>query len=472
MLLKYLPMALFLCFILFFNFSLIDGPLNAFIVFSQIIFAMDIYASGAIGEPDSGGWLADHLVQFYKLSYGIWNLDFFETLVDPFCSVKYKSALPILTLQYVSAFFPLALFILFFNIIPWVFDHFAMSHIICVQKCALLLQRKFIRFRSRWSVKNSVIHGLTTLLVLSYAKITSLTWYLLSYGVLYGPGGENSEVVVIVSWVDGTKPYLSGVHGRYAIVAFVVLFCFVLFAPILLLLYPYLPKLINKLNWEEKWIVKKLSFIPLHRAVPFFDAIQGCFKDEYRFFAAFYFAYRVIAFAIYSFTTTVALHYLWQIGFYITILVIHCLFQPYKKRWHNCLDGFIFSLLIAINAFSFYRYYQFTAVLSSSIKSFWIQLFIIYLPLCYFVIYVAVQWWKWCRPYIISRWSHWRGRDGFQQITDDPQNVDFPARLEDMPLHELTTENVEVKNRSKSMPPDAAANVASNINIQTYGATY
>lgn len=47
-LLKYLPMALFLCFILFFNFSLINGPLNAFILFSQIIFAVDVYASGAM----------------------------------------------------------------------------------------------------------------------------------------------------------------------------------------------------------------------------------------------------------------------------------------------------------------------------------------------------------------------------------------------------------------------------------------
>ncbi|XP_065890666.1 uncharacterized protein [Dysidea avara] len=469
MLLKYLPLALFLCFILFFNISLISGPLNAFILFSQIIFAMDIYASGAIGKSGSGDWLAERLVRFYKFSYGIWNLDFFETLVDPFCSIKYKSALPILIFQYASACFPLALFVLFFNILPWVFDRFAMSRVTCVQHCALKMQRMFIRFRSHWSVQNSVIHGLTTLLVLSYAKITSLTWYLLSYGVLYGPGGEESEVVVTVAWVDGTKPYLRGVHGIYAIVAFVFLFCFVLFAPIFLLLYPYLPRLVSRLNWEEKWIVRKLSLIPLHRAVPFFDAIQGCFKDEYRFFAAFYFAYRVIAFAIYSFTTTVALHYLWQIGFYTAILLIHCLFQPYKERWYNCVDAFILSLLIAINAVSFYRYYQYTAALSDSTKSFWIQLLIIYLPLCYFVIYVAKQWWKWCHPCTRAISSRWRRRYGFQQISYDEENVDFPARLVDTSFCE-PTENVELKDCSNSLPPKAAANVANTA--QAYGATY
>jgi len=211
-----------------------------------------------------------------------------------------------------------------------------------------------------------------------------------------------------------------------------------------------------------------LSLIPLHRAVPFFDAIQGCFKDEYRFFAAFYFAYRVIALAIYSFTTTVALHYLWQIGFYTTILLIHCLFQPYKERWHNCVDAFILSVLISINTVSFYRYYQYIAALSDSIKSFWIQLIIIYLPLLYFVIYVAERWWKWCHPCARTIFSRWRG---FQQIRQDQQdeNVDFPARLVDMVSNE-PTDGVELKDRSNSMPPNAATNVANVIN--TYGATY
>jgi len=473
LLLKYLPMALFLCLILFFNVSLVNGPLNAFILFSQIIFAMDIYASGAISKAGSGDWLADRLVRFYKFSYGIWNLDFFETLVDPFCTVKFKSALPVLVYQYASACFPLLLFVFFFNVLPWVFNWFAMSRINCIQTCALKLQRVCIRFRSRWSVENSAIHGFTTLLVLSYAKITSLTWLLLSYGVLYGPGGEESDVVVKVAWLDGTKPYLRGEHGKYSIAAFVFLFSFVLFAPIFLMLYPYLPKLISSLNWEEKWVVKKLSLFPLHHAVPFFDAIQGCFKDEYRFFAAFYFVYRAIAFAIYSFTITIALHYLWQIGFYTIILLIHCLFQPYKKRWHNCVDAFILSLLIAINAVSFYRYYQYTAALSDSVKSFWIQLLIIYLPLCYFLIYVAKRWFRWCRPRAAKvMFSKWRGRSGFQPINPDSQSeevMDFPARLNlDSPE---PAENVEMKDSSTwdtaaatdAAAADAASTVASTI---------
>ncbi|XP_065891069.1 uncharacterized protein [Dysidea avara] len=469
LLLKYFPMTIFLCFILYFNISLVNGPLNGFILFSQIIFAMGINASGAIGKPSSGKWLAEHLVQCYTFLYGIWNLDFFETLVDPFCCVKDKSALSVLLLHYASACFPLVLFVLFFNIVPWMFDQFSMSRITCVQSCALKFQRVCIRFRSRWSVQNSVVHGLTTLLVLSYAKITSLTWYILTYGVLSGPGGEDSSVIVRVAWVDGTKPYLSGVHGIYAIVAFVFLFCFVLFAPILMLLYPYLPRLINRLNWEEKRIVK-LLLTPLHHAVPFFDVIQGCFKDECRFFAAFYFSYRVIILAMYSFTGTVALHYLWQIGFYTTILLMHCLFQPYKERWHNCIDAFILALLPIISAISFYRYYEYLASLSPSPWSFWIQLFTIYLPLWYFVFYVTKRWWNWCclSARILSRC---KGRNGFQKIdSSNESSVDFPARL----LHSLLTsstnepkENVELTVSANSVPLVGVVNNYIST-IQTY----
>ena len=135
----------------------------------------------------------------------------------------------------------------------------------------------------------------------------------------------------------------------------------------------------NKLKLDEKWIVQKLLLRPLAHAIPFFDVIQGCFKDEYRCFAAFYFAYRVIAWAIFSFTTTVAEHYLWQLAFYTIILCLHSFCQPYKKKWHNVVDSFIFSLLILINIISFYRYSEFVQDLSQACtKSFWFQLLFIY----------------------------------------------------------------------------------------------
>ena len=399
-LLKYIPMTVFLCVIMFFNISLVNGPLNSFILFTQILYAADLYAAGAI-KPSQKQY-ENFLIKSYDFLYGFWNLNYLETLTNFFCTFKYRSVLPILALEYISASYPLVLFLLFFSILPWVLGKLATSQINCVRNCTLSLQRRCIRFRSSWSVKNSIIHGLITFLVLSYVKFTYVSLHILAYGVVHGRGGEQSNIAVKVAWVDGTKPYLGEVHGYYAAAAFVVLICFVVPAPLFLLSYPYLPKLLNKLKLDDKWIVQRLLLRPLAHAIPFFDVIQGCFKDEFRCFAAFYFAYRVIAWTIFSFTTTVAEHYLWQLAFYTFILCLHSFCQPYKKKWHNVMDSFMFSLLILINIISFYRYIEYIQDLSQAQKSFWFQLFFIYCPLFYFVAYVLIHCIKWCHPRVIT----------------------------------------------------------------------
>ena len=474
-------MTVFLCIIMFFNISLVSGPLNAFILFSQILNAADLYAGSAIEPDHAGKGLKNFLIKSYKFLYGIWNLNYFETLTDQFCTFKYRSALPILALEYISAIYPLILFLLFFSILPWVLSKLSTSRISFVQNCTLTLERICIRFRRGWSVKSSIIHGLITFLVLSYIKLTSVTWHILAYGIVYGPGGEKSDISVTVAWHDGTQPYFGEVHGKYAAVACVVL-VFVLLAPLFLLLYPYLPKLLSKLKLDENRVIQRWVLRPLGHAIPFFDIIQGCFKDEYRFFAAFYFAYRVIAWAIFSFSTTVQIHYLWQMGFYTIILFIHSFCQPYKKRWHNMVDSFILSLLILINTISFYRLSGFLADLSTSPISFWLQLFLIYCPLLYFVGYMMKQCFKWWRPRVNMIVRQLSGRDPYQVIeTNEEDSAEFPARLYDSSRRGSAAddENVELKNSTKwsnDAPNNATATAATGVSecpstIQNYGST-
>ena len=478
-LLKAVPMTIFLCIIMFFNISLVDGPLNAFILFSQILSAAHLYAGGAIKLPGSGKGLAEVLIKSYQFLYGIWNLNYFETLTRPFCTFKYRSALPVLALEYASASYPLVLFILFFSILPWLFSKLTAIPIYRMQNCVLSLQRRCIRFRAGWSVKNSIIHGLITFLVLAHVKFTSVTWHILTYTILYGPGGEQSNVTIIVSWVDGTKHYFGDVHGKYAAVALVVLICFVFLVPLFLLAYPYLQKLLTKLKLDEKWVVQKFLLRPLGHAVPFFDVIQGCFKDEYRFFAAFYFAYRVIAWAIFCFSTTVQVQYLWQIIFYTAILFLHGLCQPYRKRWHNMVDTFIFSLLILINTISFYRYSGFLSDLSTSSKSFWFQLFLIYCPLIYFAVYCLLC----CRPMVCTLIRRLSGRNRYQVFEPRNENsAEFPARLHEGSSHggsDDENKDVELKisgNWSHETPvfhnaATATAATECPSTIQDYGST-
>jgi len=377
---KYLPLTIFLCIIMFFNISLVNGPLNSFILFSQVLDAMNVYSSGKMSNLPNGG---KQLVTACNFLYGIWNLNFLETLIPPFCIFNSKSALPIITLEYISVLHTLIVLAILFVIAPRIKEKLFTSNDKSCCRCRAAVKKCYERYihlkKSANYRQGESINALTTLLVLCYVKTMTITTEIITPTILYGPGGESSRVQISVVWLDGTLGYMDGIHGKYAAVAFICLVTFVLIPPLLLLAYPYLPMLMNKLKVHNKYL-EKIFIAPLDKYVPFFDAFQSCYKNEYRFFAALYFMYRIIALCISSQTQSFENHYLGQSIFYTIILLIHCLCQPYKKRWLNIIDGLIFANMIVINSLSAYRYYWYSTNLSKSIEVFWIQLILICLP--------------------------------------------------------------------------------------------
>ena len=397
-LLKYVPFTIFLILIIFFNISLVDGPLNSYILFSQIIAYAEPYANGLIHLKELQKYQTTFLKIYYFL-YGPWNSNFFEVLMPNFCAYKYDSTIKILILEYIPAFYPVVLFILFYSLIPYITNCFVFSRFELLRRCCLKVEQLFIIFRRSWSVRNSVIHGLTTFLVLSYGKVTIVTGLLLASTTLYGHLGTENSVYTVVR-LDGTMKYLKGDHLPYASVAFIILFSVVLLPPLLLLSYPVLPNLINKLNYQDKWVFKKLIITPLDKCVPFFDAFQSCFKNKYRFFAGLYFLYRAIAVALITFKWRLATRLIYQQAFFLLIVLIHCVCQPYKKKKYNILDGSIFVLLAMINSLTFYNYFNNEEYQITPQASFWIQLILIYAPFVYFLVFLSHHAIKWCRPHL------------------------------------------------------------------------
>ena len=108
--------------------------------------------------------------------------------------------------------------------------------------------------------------------MLSYAKITAVTFQLLTPVFVYGPGGRDSHYKKTVVWYDGTMSYFGHKHFPYAMVALFMFITFVPIPPLLLLSYPLLPVLLTRLGLEDYWIVKKLIINPLSKCVPIFDA--------------------------------------------------------------------------------------------------------------------------------------------------------------------------------------------------------
>ena len=331
--------------------------------------------------------------KLYYFLYGPWNSNYFEVLMPNFCAYKYDSTIKVLMLEYIPALYPMVLFIIFYSLIPYIANCLVFSRFELLQKCSLKVEQMFIIFRRSWSVRNSVIHGITTFLVLSYGKVTAVTALLLASTTLYGRSEGSVRTVVRM---DGTMKYFKGDHLPYASVAFILLFSVVVLPPLLLLSYPLLPNLINKLNYQDKWFFKRLIIAPLDKCVPFFDAFQSCFKNKYRFFAGLYFLYRAMAVAVLTLKWKLATRLIYQQAFFLLIVFIHCVCQPYKKRRYNILDGCIFILLAVINSLTLYNFINNEAYQITPQVSFWIQLILIYIPFVYFLVFFSHHAFKWC----------------------------------------------------------------------------
>ena len=431
---KYLPLTLMVCFIIFFDISLVDGPLNSFILYSQILFTLQVYGNGKIRLSTKSSGLALVFIEVMKRSYDIWNLEFLEFLLPYFCVFKHNSGIFNILTEYSPAFYVLILCLVFFFMLPWICHMFAQSCLSILRNCILRIERMFIRVRHQWSIKNSVIHSLTTFLVLSYTRITLTTFKLLGFISLYGPGGQDSDYTKTVIWYDGTMSYFGHEHFPYAMVALFIFITFVLIPPLLLLSYPLLPVLLTRLGLQDYLIVKKLIINPLSKCVPIFDAFQSCYKDEYRFFAGLLFAYRVAALAIYAFTPTTAFNYVWIQLFFVLILFVHCVCQPYKNKWHNFIEAFIFTLLTSISVISSYRLFQAETFRAQTDVYFWIQLILLCCPLVYFIVYVTYKVAQWLHPrikYLCNKTSH--------NIHGLLNSHEFPARMEDDGNNDSTT---------------------------------
>ena len=428
---KYLPMTVMMCFIFFFDISLVDGPLNSFILFSQIFVNMQSYDEIEVPHNQK---FAFYLKKISNFMYNIWNLNYFEySWIKNLCAfTRSNSALPVLLEEYIPAFYVSFLCFLFYVVIPCIYYNcFARSQFQAIQSCALRMHRMCIRFRYRWSVKNSVIHSLTTFLVLSYARITLVTFKILTPAPLHDHAHSDKSKVLV--WFDGTKQYFGHGHRQYASAALFILIFFVLIPPLLLLSYPLLPAMLTRLGLEDYWIVKKLIINPLSKYVPMFDAFQSCYKNEYRFFAGLLFVYRVLGLAVLAFAPTTALNLAGLQGFFLIALLIHCTCQPYKKRWHNFIEGFIFTMLSAINIISLYRLFQAETTNNETNKELWLQIVLMYCPLMYFLVYSFVKVFRYLRPRIVLIKNKLCGNDNINRLDiDDLHNsYDFPARMED-----------------------------------------
>ena len=362
-----------LCFIgiIVFNISFAKGNINGFILSAQIIDALSTNANGLIEFPQYITVLRSISNFFYRF----FNLDFFSSETLSFCLWKGANVMDALIMKYVTVAFALILVLLTIFI----------SSGRCGRFCyRIKFFRRYCYHTKFYTPKSVIIHGLSAFFVLCYSQCARVSFQILNSFCLFSTNfGCPRSYVYRAGYLD----YLGADHWKYAWFAILVLIFIVIVPPLLLIIYPLVFNFLGKWNMSES----KLAAV-LWRIMPIqlLDSFQSSFKDRFRFFAGLYFLYRALVLALYAYCHTMQQFYT-LVGIQLIVaLVLHAIFQPYKKRKHNIIDSVLISNLAIINGITLYNYAEGTngekqknALVNFIEAASIIQTIFIFLPLIY-----------------------------------------------------------------------------------------
>ena len=196
-----------------------------------------------------------------------------------------------------------------------------------------VLARRYRRLS--YFVSKGIIHVICCLLLLSYTSLATTSLLLMKPLIFH-------DVDKVYTYVSPDIEYFHGRHLAYAIVSVIFTIIIVIGLPLLLALEPFLNSTIN--------------FV---RVKPLLDQFQGCYKDKYRCFAAYYMICRlfIITIIIANSSNNFAFHYLLITTNVITTL-IHQLLKPYSSSLLNDFDGTILHILVLVSVLPLVEFFN------------------------------------------------------------------------------------------------------------------
>ena len=175
-------------------------------------------------------------------------------------------------------------------------------------------------------ISKGIIHVICCLLLLSYTSLATTSLLLMRPLIFH-------DVDKVYTYVSPDVEYFHGRHLVYAIVAVLFTIVIVIGLPLLLALEPFLNSLVN--------------FVKIK---PLLDQFQGCYKDKYRCFAAYYMICRliIITIIIANSSNEYVFKYL-LISACVLMGLTHQSFRPYSNSWLNIFDGVILHFIVLVS---------------------------------------------------------------------------------------------------------------------------
>ena len=350
----YIPLTILFSSIILFSIRLTSAPANAFILFSQMVSStFDLNADGQISFSSFPGNNSQGFVDTYKIIYGIFNLEFVEQFLDPFC-VGDLDTLDVISLDYAVAIFPLVMIVAIVLLykMKGYFRCISCSIPNCISQrmqSSRWSTRKSIQ-SSRWSTRKSILPAFAAFFLLSFNKFSMTSSFLVRSQPLLSADGVSINTALV--HFDGHYFYSDPLyHSRYLIPASIVFATFVAIPSILLLDFPIkaFEMCLFKVQFLWRWY-------PVDKVHILLDTFQGYFKNKMRCFAGLYFLFRLAVDISYTTTNSWLTQYLIQQILCLVMAALLLVCQPYNEenKLFNIIDPLIFFNLGVLNVISLY----------------------------------------------------------------------------------------------------------------------
>ena len=290
--LKYLavafgPLTLFSIFVSVFHISPTSVYLHGFIFYAHITCLPTVNRLIVLSKSYNVNTAAKVGFQTYFSMLGIWSLDFFRLVYEPFCLHPNMTIVQALALDYIIAAYPLLL-VSFTYLLVYLYAHDCRL-VVTIWK---LLRRTLRPVLRTFDIRTSLIDSFATLFLLSTVKFQSVTFDLLIPTTLHHVDGTSKDTAYL--YLAGNVRYLGPDHLPYAILAFTFFITLIILPLVLFCLYPCdcFQKCLNKCHCNS------------YALRTFMDVFLGKYKDktnhskDLRYFAAVFLTVRPIIVAL------------------------------------------------------------------------------------------------------------------------------------------------------------------------------
>lgn len=341
--LAYGPLTVFLLLIMIFRVSVNSAPLLGFIFVSQIS-TMPFQMRLGQGLIEANNTIL-HPYQVIGLKilstvYGIWNLDFFRSIIPPFCIHPNWKTINVMCLDYIISSFPCVVIIITYTIVVFysrgykIFFWWKPFH-----WC-------FSRLRNEMNIKTSLVDAFGTFFSLSYAKTLNTTFDILAFTTTWDSEGNSK----------GNYFYYD--TKRFDFNSYRVLLGLFFFS-----VFNILPIVILFIHSLRKPQHQALGHIENERRFfqPLLNTLVASYRDgsdggcNCRFFSVVYLVARIAICVTLMLTPNIFFQFVAAIILLATGMLV-AVIRPYKSNVYNTVD-IILMLSLALSYTSIAAYY-------------------------------------------------------------------------------------------------------------------